>query len=76
MTPEPPDVTTGVFTVGWWVPAVVPPGSVVTVLVAGGTAANPQKPTLNTPVTTSGGSGVTVTTGPGGVKVYHYRGDN
>jgi hypothetical protein len=56
-------------------PAVAPATSTVTT-VPGGTAANPQKPTLNTPVTTSGGSGVTVTTGPGGVKVYHYRGDN
>jgi hypothetical protein len=44
--------------------------------VPGGTAAAPHKPSLNAPVATSGGSGVTVTTGPGGVKVYHYRGDN
>ena len=56
-------------------PAAAPATSTVTT-VPGGTAVNPQKPTLNTPVTTSGGSGVTVTTGPGGVKVYHYRGDN
>jgi hypothetical protein len=44
--------------------------------VPGGTAAGPGKPSLNAPVATSGGSGVTVTTGPGGVKTYHYAGDN
>jgi hypothetical protein len=44
--------------------------------VPGGTAAGPHKPTLNSPVATSGGSGVTVTTGPGGAKTYTYRGDN
>ena len=44
--------------------------------VPGSTAAGVHKPTLNAPVATSGGSGVTVTTGPNGVKVYHYRGDN
>jgi hypothetical protein len=44
--------------------------------VPGSTAAGVQKPTLNAPVATSGGSGVTVTTGPNGVKTYHYRGDN
>ena len=44
--------------------------------VPGSTATGVHKPTLNTPVATSGGSGVTVTTGPNGVKVYHYRGDN
>jgi hypothetical protein len=27
-------------------------------------------------VTTSTGSGVVVTTGPNGVRTYHYRGDN
>jgi len=42
----------------------------------GGAAAGPHKPSVNAPVATSGGSGVTVTTGPGGVKTYHYRGDN
>ena len=56
-------------------PAAAPAISTVTT-VPGGTAVSPQKPSLNTPVTTSGGSGVTVTTGPGGVKTYHYRGDN
>ncbi len=44
--------------------------------VPGATAASPHKPTLGAPVATSGGSGVTVTTGPNGVKTYHYRGDN
>ena len=36
----------------------------------------PGKPHLSGPVATSTGSGVVVTTGPGGVKTYHYRGDN
>ena len=53
-------------------PAAAPATSSVTV-VPGGTAAGPHKPTLNTPVTTSGGSGVTVSTGPGGVKTATYR---
>jgi hypothetical protein len=52
-------------------PATVAANSVTS--VPGGTAVGPQKPTLNAPVATSGGSGVTVTTGPGGVKTYHYR---
>ena len=56
-------------------PAATPATSTVTT-VPGGTAVSPHSPNLNTPVATSGGSGVTVTTGPGGVKVYHYRGDN
>jgi len=56
-------------------PAAAPATSTVTT-VPGGTAVSPQKPSLNTPVTTSGGSGVTVTTSPNGVKTYHYRGDN
>ena len=56
-------------------PAAAPATSSVSG-VPGSTAAGVQKPTLNAPVATSGGSGVTVTTGPGGVKVYHYRGDN
>ena len=38
----------------------------------GGTA-GPGKPHLSGPVATSTGSGVVVTTGPGGVKTYHYR---
>lgn len=41
--------------------------------VPSGTAAVPGKPTLSNPVATSGGSGVTVGTGPGGVKTYTYR---
>jgi hypothetical protein len=53
-------------------PPVTPATSTVT-SVPGGTAVNPQKPTLTGPVATSGGSGVTVTTGPNGVKTYHYR---
>jgi hypothetical protein len=39
----------------------------------GGTAVSPQKPSLNTPVATSGGSGVSVTTGPNGVNTYTYK---
>lgn len=38
--------------------------------------AGPGKPNLSAPVASSTGSGVVVTTGPGGVKIYHYRGDN
>jgi hypothetical protein len=53
-------------------PATAPATSSVTT-VPGGTAAGPHKPSLNTPVTTSGGSGVTVSTGPGGVKTVTYR---
>ena len=56
-------------------PAAAPATSSVSG-VPGSTAAGVHKPTLNAPVATSGGSGVTVTTGPNGVKVYHYRGDN
>jgi hypothetical protein len=41
--------------------------------VPGAAAAGHGKPVLNAPVATSGGSGVTVTTGPGGVKTYTYR---
>jgi hypothetical protein len=52
-------------------PAATPATGTVTT-VPGGTAASPQKPSLNTPVATSGGSGVTVTTGPNGVKHYRY----
>ena len=44
--------------------------------VPGAAGVSPQKPSLNTPVATSGGSGVTVTTGPGGARTYTYRGDN
>ena len=56
-------------------PAAAPATSSVSG-VPGSTAAGVQKPTLNAPVATSGGSGVTVTTGPNGVRTYHYRGDN
>jgi len=52
-------------------PAAAPASSVTA--VPGGTVAGPHKPSLNTPVTTSGGSGVTVSTGPGGVKTVTYR---
>jgi hypothetical protein len=44
--------------------------------VPGGTAVGPHKPSLNAPVATSSGSGVTVTTGPNGVKTYSHRGDH
>jgi hypothetical protein len=40
-----------------------------------GSTAGPGKPTLTSPVASSTGSGVVVTTGPGGVKTYSYRGD-
>jgi hypothetical protein len=53
-------------------PPATPATSSVT-SVPGGTAVNPHQPTLTAPVATSGGSGVTVTTGPGGIKTYHYR---
>jgi hypothetical protein len=56
-------------------PPAAPATSTVTT-VPGGTAAGPHKPSLNAPVATSSGSGVTVTTGPNGVKTYRYRGDN
>jgi hypothetical protein len=56
-------------------PPATPATSTVT-SVPGATGASPQKPTLTTPVATSGGSGVTVTTGPNGVKTVTYRGDN
>lgn len=38
-----------------------------------GTAANPGKPTVNGPVATSGGSGVTVGTGPNGSRIVSYK---
>ena len=41
--------------------------------VPAGTAAGPGKPSLTAPVVTSGGSGVTIGTGPGGVKTITYR---
>jgi hypothetical protein len=53
-------------------PAATPATSSVTA-VPGGTAAGPHKPALSAPVATSGGSGVTVGTGPGGAKTYTYR---
>jgi hypothetical protein len=53
-------------------PAATPATSSVTT-VPGGTAAGPHKPTLNGPVATSSGSGVTVTTGPNGVNTATYR---
>jgi hypothetical protein len=57
-------------------PPPATPATRTVTTVPGGTAVSPQKPSLNTPVVTSGGSGVTVTTGPNGVKKYTYRGDN
>ncbi|MBO0817934.1 MAG: hypothetical protein J2P30_22610, partial [Actinobacteria bacterium] len=56
-------------------PPAAPATSTVTT-VPGSTAAGPHKPSLNAPVATSSGSGVTVSTGPNGVKTYRYRGDN
>lgn len=53
-------------------PAATPATSTVTT-APGGAAAGPHKPSLNTPVATTSGSGVTVTTGPNGVKTYTYR---
>jgi hypothetical protein len=56
-------------------PAATPSTSIVTT-VPGGTAVGSHKPSLNAPVATTSGSGVTVTTGPKGVKTYTYREDN
>ena len=56
-------------------PTATPVTSSVT-SVPGATTAGPGEPALHAPVATSGGSGVTVTTGPNGVKTYSYRGDN
>lgn len=56
-------------------PAATPATSSVTT-VPGGTTTGPHKPALNSPVATSGGSGVTVTTGRNGTKTITYRGDN
>jgi hypothetical protein len=53
-----------------------PAVSTVSGTAPGASTAAPGKPTLSNPVTTSSGSGVVVTTGPNGVKTYHYRGDN
>lgn len=53
-------------------PAAVPASSAVT-SVPGGTTAGPHKPTLTAPVATSGGSGVTIGTGPGGARTITYR---
>jgi hypothetical protein len=41
--------------------------------VPGGTAAGVHKPSLTAPVVTSSGSGVTVSTGPGGTRTVTYR---
>jgi len=58
-------------------PPAAPTVTTVTGTAPGtGSTAGPGKPTLSSPVATSTGSGVVVTTGPGGVKTYHYRGDN
>jgi hypothetical protein len=51
-------------------PAATPATSSVTAVP--GAVAGHGKPVLNAPVATSGGSGVTVRTGPGGVKTYTY----
>ena len=50
-----------------------PAVSTVSGTAPGASTAAPGKPTLSNPVTTSSGSGVVVTTGPNGVKTYHYR---
>ena len=57
-------------------PPAAPAVSTVSGTAPGASTAAPGKPTLSNPVTTSSGSGVVVTTGPNGVKTYHYRGDN
>ena len=58
-------------------PPAAPTVTTVTGTAPGtGSTAGPGKPTLTSPVASSTGSGVVVTTGPGGVKTYHYRGDN
>jgi hypothetical protein len=53
-------------------PAAAPAPSAVT-SVPGGTTAGPHKPSLTAPVVTSGGSGVTVGTGPAGARTITYR---
>jgi len=53
-------------------PAATPASGAVTSVPAG-TTAGPHKPALTTPVVTSGGSGVTVGTGPGGSRTITYR---
>lgn len=53
-------------------PAATPASSSVT-SAPSGTAVGPHKPSLTAPVATSGGSGVTVGTGPGGTKTITYR---
>src|SRR6516225_9887488 len=53
-----------------------PTVTTVTGTAPGTGTAGPGKPTLSSPVAASTGSGVVVTTGPGGVKTYHYRGDH
>jgi len=52
-------------------PAAPATGTVTT--VPGGTAAGVHKPSLTAPVVTSSGSGVTVSTGPGGTRTVTYR---
>jgi hypothetical protein len=53
-------------------PPAAPATSAVTT-VPGGTAAGVHKPSLSAPVVTSSGSGVTVSTGPGGTRTVTYR---
>jgi len=57
-------------------PPAAPTVTTVTGTAPGTGTAGPGKPTLSSPVAASTGSGVVVTTGPGGVKTYHYRGDH
>jgi hypothetical protein len=54
-------------------PAAPAVGTVTGAAPSAGSTAGPGKPHLSGPVATSTGSGVVVTTGPGGVKTYHYR---
>jgi hypothetical protein len=55
-----------------------PPATPVTSTVTSvpGTAVTTPKPTLHSPIATSGGSGVTVGTTPNGTPIVSYRGDN
>ena len=56
-------------------PAAMPAASTVTT-VPGAAAVGPHKPSLNAPVATTSGSGVTATTGAAGVTTYTHPGGN
>jgi hypothetical protein len=59
-------------------PAAAPAAVTPVTGTAGGSAVagGVHQPSLSSPVATSSGSGVTVSTGPGGAKIYTYHGDD